>query len=281
MISNRSLPTDTVLPHIMYRNLEEALVWLTKAFGFVEHYRYGNPISGAQMAAGNAWIMLKQARQTDATPKELGFGTQSLTVFIEDIHAHFEQAKSAGVTLLEDLHETVYGELQYAAEDLDGHHWLFSRHARDLNPVQWGATVRHPAVLTPEISPMLAVGDADAAIEFYKTAFDANVLWHLGGSEHVVAGLAVHGARFFLATESPFYGTRGPADAGFTTVRIELFVDDPEAVQRRAVTAGAVSKDPVREHTHPTSGPRPIRRMLQGAVVDPFGHMWLIGKILE
>ena len=68
---------------------------------------------------------------------------------------------------------------------------------------------------------------------------------------------------------------------GFTTVRIELFVDDPEAVRRRAVTAGAASKDPVKGHTYPNSGPRPIRRMLQGADVDPFGHMWLIGKILE
>jgi uncharacterized glyoxalase superfamily protein PhnB len=281
MISNRSVPTDTVLPHVMYRNLEDAILWLGNAFGFVEHYRYGDPISGSQVAAGNAWIMLKQARPEDPTPKELGFGTQSLTVFIEDIRAHFEHAKSAGVTLLEDLHETVYGELQYAAEDLIGHHWLFSCHARDLSPVEWGATVSNAAVLTPQISPMLAVGDANAAIEFYTTAFDAKLLWYLGGDDHVVAGLSVHGARFFLATESPVYGTRGPAGAGFTTVRIELSVDDPEAVQRRAVAAGASFRSPVMEHTHPTSGPRPIRRMLQGDVVDPFGHMWLIGKILE
>lgn len=34
-------------------------------------------------------------------------------------------------------------------------------------------------------------------------------------------------------------------------------------------------------HTHTTLGPQPISRMLQGAVVDPFGHIWLIGKILE
>lgn len=265
----------------MYRDLEEAIRWLTNAFGFVEHYRYGNPVSGAQMRTGNAWIMLKRARQEDATPKQLGFGTQSLTVFIEDIHPHFQQAKSAGVTILEDLHETVYGELQYAAEDLDGHHWLFSRHARDLSPGQWGATVAHAAILTPQISPMLAVADANAAIEFYRTAFDASVLWHLGGGEHVVAGLSVHGARFFLATESLPHGTQGPAGAGFTTVRIELFVEDPEAVQRRALAAGAVFRSPVTEHAYSMAGPRPIRRMLQGSVVDPFGHMWLIGKVLE
>lgn len=281
MISNRSVPTDAVLPHVMYRDVEEAIAWLSNAFGFVEHYRYGDPLSGAQMSAGNAWIMLKRSRHEDATPKQLGFGTQSLTVFIEDIHPHFQRAKSAGVMILEDLHETVYGELQYAAEDLDGHHWLFSRHARNLSPDQWGATVSRAAILTPQISPMLAVEDANSAIEFYKAAFDASVLWHLGGGEHVVAGLAVHGARFFLATESPEYGTRGPAVAGFTTIRIELFVDAPEAVQLRALSAGAVLRSPVTEHSYSMNGPHPIRRMLQGSVVDPFGHMWLIGKILE
>ncbi len=132
-----------------------------------------------------------------------------------------------------------------------------------------------------QISPMLAVSDGNGAIEFYKAAFGATVLWHLDGGGHVVAGLSIDDARFFLATESPPHGTRGPASAGFTTVRIELFVNDPVATQRQAVAAGAVEHSPVREHTHDLSGPQPIRRMLQGAVVDPFGHMWLIGRILE
>lgn len=144
MISNRSVPVDTVLPHVRYRNLEEAVVWLSNAFGFVEEYRYGHPLSGVQMRAGKTYLMLERVRETAQTPKELGFGTQSLTIFIEEIESHFERAKSAGVTTLEDLHETVYGELQYAAEDLEGHHWLFSRHARDVSPEQWGATIWQP-----------------------------------------------------------------------------------------------------------------------------------------
>jgi uncharacterized glyoxalase superfamily protein PhnB len=146
MIPNRSVPTDTVLPHITYRNLEEAVLWLTNAFGFAEHYRYGAPLSGVQVRAGSAWIMLIQAPHGQPTPKELGFGTQSLTIFIPEIESHYQRARSAGVTILEDLHETVYGELQYAAEDLDGHHWLFSRHAKDVSPDQWGATVSRAPV---------------------------------------------------------------------------------------------------------------------------------------
>src|SRR5271156_6364982 len=131
--------------------------------------------------------------------------------------------------------------------------------------------------MATQISPMLAVGDGSAAIGFYKAAFGATVLWHLGEG-HIVAGLEIDGAQFFLATESPEYGTRGPASAGYTTVRIELFVDDPVAVHAQAVAAGATERSPVQEYDYPTVGPQPIGKMLQGSVLDPFGHMWLVGK---
>jgi PhnB protein len=131
-----------------------------------------------------------------------------------------------------------------------------------------------------QISPMLAVSDGHAAIEFYKAAFGATLLWCLDTGQ-VVAGLDIDGAQFFLAHESPPHGTRCPSSSGFTTVRIELFVDDPVEVHRRALAAGARERSPVMEHTHATTGVRPIGRMLQGAVFDPFGHLWLIGKILE
>jgi uncharacterized glyoxalase superfamily protein PhnB len=142
MMANRSVPVDTVLPHVMYQDLPAAIAWLGKAFGFVEHYHYGEPMSGAQMYLGRAFFMLKQAKGY-ASPAQLGYGTQSLTVFVEDVEAHFARAKAAGASILEEPHETVYGEFQYAAEDLDGHHWLFSRHARDLSPADWGAVIVH------------------------------------------------------------------------------------------------------------------------------------------
>ena len=141
-MKNRSVPTDTVLPHVAYHHVAEALAWLSRMFGFVEHYRYGDEDgqpSGAQMRLGDVWIMLERAR--GATPRELGYGTQSLTVFVEDVDAHFERTRSSGANILEDLHETIYGERQYGVEDLDGHHWLFSKHARDVSPDDWGATL--------------------------------------------------------------------------------------------------------------------------------------------
>jgi uncharacterized glyoxalase superfamily protein PhnB len=138
---NRSVPVDTVLPHVMYQDLPGALAWLTGTFGFTEYYHYGKPLSGAQVYLGKAWIMLKAARPGTASPAQLGHGTQSLTVFVNDVDAHYQRAKAAGATIVEELHETCYGERQYGVVDLEGHHWLFSQHAHDLSPDEWGAVI--------------------------------------------------------------------------------------------------------------------------------------------
>src|SRR5579863_6334601 len=104
MLANRSVPTDTVLPHVTYKNLPEAIRWLTGTLGFVEDYRYGDPVSGAQIHLGGAIIQVNQARGDYRSPAELGFGTQSLTVFVENVEEHFARARAAGVLLVEELH---------------------------------------------------------------------------------------------------------------------------------------------------------------------------------
>src|ERR1700719_3461436 len=96
MIENRSVPPDTILPHVSYCDVAEAIRWLSKAFGFREHYRYGEPVNGAQMHLGNAWVMLRSARDGSSSPAQLGYSTQSLTVFLDDMEAHFRTAKAAG-----------------------------------------------------------------------------------------------------------------------------------------------------------------------------------------
>jgi len=101
MLKNRCVPADVVLPHITYQNVDDALGWLTKAFGFIEHYHYGERggrVQGAQMHLDDAWIMLNSARPGRASPAQVGCQTQSLTVFVEDVDAHFERAKSASTS---------------------------------------------------------------------------------------------------------------------------------------------------------------------------------------
>ncbi|MET0967288.1 MAG: VOC family protein [Nakamurella sp.] len=123
------------------------------------------------------------------------------------------------------------------------------------------------AVEPPVISLMLAVPDAPAAARWYVEALGAEQLWNLGS----VIGLSISGAPFFLGEPSN-NGWATPSAVGLPTVRIEVFVDDPDAVIGRAVAAGADgSVDPVRDHHMPWGAHR------QGAFIDPFGHRWLVG----
>jgi uncharacterized glyoxalase superfamily protein PhnB len=140
-MQNRSVPVDSVLPHLVYPDVAAALEWLGRVFGFVEHYHYGEPAQGAQVLLGKACVMLRTSRPGEASPAEIRCLTQSLTVFVDDVRAHYERAKAAGATVIEELNETMYGELQYGVRDFAGHHWLFSEHARDVDPASWGASV--------------------------------------------------------------------------------------------------------------------------------------------
>ena len=117
------------------------------------------------------------------------------------------------------------------------------------------------------ISVMLAVADAPAAVAWYKRALGATELWDLGS----VVGLEVDGAPFFLG-EPEGNGWATPGEVGLPTVRVEVFVDDPDGFVARAVEAGAsAGTDPVRNHEMPWGTHR------QGGFVDPFGHRWLVG----
>jgi PhnB protein len=117
------------------------------------------------------------------------------------------------------------------------------------------------------ISVMVAVPDAGAAARWYARALGAVELWNLGS----VIGLSVSRAPVFLA-EPEGNGWDTPAAAGTRTVRIEVFVDDPDAFIARAVAAGADgSVDEIRNHEMPWGVHR------QGGFLDPYGHLWLVG----
>lgn len=117
------------------------------------------------------------------------------------------------------------------------------------------------------LSIMLAVQDTPAAIAWYMKALGAKVLWSMGS----VAGLEIEGAPFFL--HEPVEGRfENPKVLGTTTVRIELFTDNPDDIIANAINAGATgSPNGIKDYEVPWG----IHR--QGGFTDPFGHVWLVG----
>jgi PhnB protein len=124
--------------------------------------------------------------------------------------------------------------------------------------------------LQATIAPMLSVRRGATAVAFYKNAFDAQELFKIEDGGAVVAQLTVHGAKFWVADESPEHLNFSPESLKGSTVRLVLVVSDPVAVQMKAVAAGAKQIWPVREENG----------WYMGRVQDPFGHHWEIGKPL-
>jgi PhnB protein len=120
---------------------------------------------------------------------------------------------------------------------------------------------------------MLSVRRGAQAVDFYKAAFGAGEIFRIESPDGaVVAHLAVGTSDFWVADESPEHKNFSPESLGGATTRMVLTVEDPDAVFRNAVAAGASEVSPV------TDQPYGWR---VGRVLDPFGHHWEIGRPLE
>lgn len=127
-----------------------------------------------------------------------------------------------------------------------------------------------PIIIPPKaaISAMLSVRNGAQAVEFYKAAFGAEILFRIDEGS-VLAQLSIGGAEFWIADESPEHLNFSPETLGGSTARMILVVNDPDAIFNQAVAAGANVVWPVEDQSY---------RWRIGRVVDPFGHHWEIGK---
>ncbi len=119
------------------------------------------------------------------------------------------------------------------------------------------------------IAPWLSVHGGAKAVDFYKSAFGAEEVYHIEDPDgNVVARLSVDGAEFWVSDGSAEQGKTRPATSSETAVRMILTVADPDAIFALAVQAGAFAIHPVSEE----------HGWRVGRVADPFGHHWEIGR---
>lgn len=126
----------------------------------------------------------------------------------------------------------------------------------------------------PQVTPYLAVEDANRAIEWYSTVFGTRERMRLGAPDGKVghAELELGDSLLMLADEFPEMGMRSPKAVGGTPVIISLYVDDVDGVFERAVQGGA---KPLRQVEDQFYGDR------VGSFEDPFGHRWSVATHVE
>src|SRR3989442_11180810 len=123
--------------------------------------------------------------------------------------------------------------------------------------------------VTCSVAPMLSVRQGARAVEFYKAAFGAVEVYRVEAPDGaVVARLAVDGAEFWVADESPEHHNFSPESLGGGSVRMVLTVPAPDAMFAKALAAGA----------------RDVTALLgpygwqMGPVVGPFGPYLVIRR---
>jgi len=141
--SNRSIPSPTVIPVLVYADVREAVRWLGEAFGFEERLQIGES-HRSQLRFGDGALIVADVRHEQRPPRP-GEHTHVVLVRVDDARAHCERARAAGARIVMEPTDFEYGERQYAAEDFAGHRWTFSETLADVDPAEWGGVLVDPA----------------------------------------------------------------------------------------------------------------------------------------
>jgi PhnB protein len=123
-----------VTPYLLYEDVDAAVDWLTRVFGFTERMRLKGPdgrANHAEVQMEDGVVMMGNPGPDYQNPKRRGGATQLIYVYVDDVDRHFEVAKAAGATILREPADQFYGDRTYGAEDPEGHQWSFAQHVRD------------------------------------------------------------------------------------------------------------------------------------------------------
>jgi PhnB protein len=119
-----------VHPYLLYEDCEAAIRFVTDAFGFSEVDRAIGGAGGLhaelEVSPGGGRVYLGQPPSGFRNPAEVG-QTSLVHVLVEDVDAHYEQAKAAGATIVEELTDTPFGHRRYTCDDPQGHEWAFAQ----------------------------------------------------------------------------------------------------------------------------------------------------------
>lgn len=127
------------------------------------------------------------------------------------------------------------------------------------------------------VTAYLSIKGAARAIDFYKRALGAEEIYRLDMPDGRIGHceLQLGDSRIMLADEMPEMPdivVRSPESLRGTSVGLNLYVPDCDALFERAVAAGAKVKRALQTQFY---GDR------SGTVEDPFGHVWTLSTHVE
>jgi PhnB protein len=240
----------TVTPYISVPDGDRLIGFLTRTFRAEEVSRSRSSAGfHSEVRIGESMVMIG-AGESLRGRERLG----AFHVYVPDCDAVCARALEAGATSIGEPADRPYGERSGFVKDFAGNHWYIATRV--------GGTFAPEGLGT--VLPFLFPRGARDFIDFVKRAFGAE---EMGVFEE--SGRVMHGA---VRIGDAVMEMGEPEDPPPLSSRFFLYVDDCDAVYRRAVEAGATSL------AEPTDQPYGHRTAM---VVDPFGYEWVPATLLK
>jgi PhnB protein len=270
-------------PRLTFKDAAKAIEFYKNAFGAQETMRFevGGKIPHAEITIGDSAIMLTEEWPEGGrfSPETLGNSPVMMSVTVPDVDKFFAHAIGAGAETVIPIADQFYGRREGTLRDPFGYLWSVSTVTEEMSVEEMyrrmdAMTKEDTASKKPAVNPIprgfhtvtpyLAAEDAPALLEFTKQAFDAEELFRtVGPAGGLHSEVRIGDSMLMVGGGIPGREFRSTPK----THALHIYVEDADAVCKKAVAAGATLIDAPRDQEY---GER------SGTVKDPAGNIWYV-----
>jgi uncharacterized glyoxalase superfamily protein PhnB len=122
---------ERLIPILVCEDIAAEHDFLVDAFGFASggiHRDAEGKAVHAEVRAGDVviWLHRVLAELKLASPRSLAASSSGLVVYVENVDAHYERARSQNAPIESEPKDMPYGQREYGVRDLEGHRWWFA-----------------------------------------------------------------------------------------------------------------------------------------------------------
>lgn len=272
-------------PRIAFRDPARAIEFYKRALGAKEIFRFqvGNDIPQAQLRIGDSTINIAGEWPEGGrfSAETLGNSPISMTVQVDDVDAFTEHSVAEGMKLVREPKDQFYGHRDALLQDPFGYSWAVFTVKEEMSVEEMhrrmkGMMPGPEAGHEPEtagvsavprgfrmVTPYLVAENGLALLDFVREAFGAEEIMRAVMPNGVHAEIRMGDSVLMIGGGLP--GKKSPAS--LQPNALHVYVEDADAVCKKAVAAGATLIDEVRDQEY---GER------SGTVKDQAGNFWYV-----
>ena len=251
----------TAAPRLAFRDPAKAIAFYTRALGAKETFRFqiGDSIPHAELMVGDSAIDVTGEWPEGGrfSAETLGNSPVSISLRVPDVDTFAKHAVAEGMTMVREPKDQFYGHRDATLQDPFGYTWgVFTvkeemsveemhRRMRGMTPGPEGGEMKQNPPVEPVprgfrmVTPYLVAADGLGLLEFTKQGLGAEEQMRAVTPTGVHAEVQIGDTRLMMGG-----GLSGKTFSGSVQPNaLHIYVEDTDAVTRRAVKAGGTLID--------------------------------------